>query len=175
MTKSKRILLYGFGRYRQFRDNITAEIVKSLPSQPGLRKIVFPVRFSRRQFVDALKRLNPDVVLGLGQSSRGRIEVESQAINRRRARRADKPKPISPHGPGRLKTTLDLRPGKQAGKSTSAGDFVCNFSMYVMLDHIRRNGLDIPYGFIHIPHDYEQKKATGLVEKILRRCRNGQV
>jgi len=169
MNTPKRILLYGFGPYRQFHGNITARIIKLLPRQAGLKKVIFPVRFHRGQFIDALKRLNPDIVLGLGQSSRRRIDVESQAINRRGANRADERKPISPRGPKRLKTTLDLRVGKQAGKSASAGDYVCNFSMYVMLDHIWQNGLDIPYGFIHIPYDYEQKKATRLVEKILHR------
>lgn len=170
MTKPKRILLYGFGPYRQFRGNITAEIVKSLPRQPGLRKIVFPVRFSRRQFIDALKRLKPDVVLGLGQSSRRRIEVESQARNRYRRRRTDKAKAISLRGPARLQTTLEMKIGLQAGRSTDAGDYVCNFSMYVMLAHIRRMGIDAPYGFIHIPYDYDRMKARGLVAKTLQRA-----
>jgi pyrrolidone-carboxylate peptidase len=131
---------------------------------------VFPVRFHKGQFVDVLKSCKPEIILGLGQSSRRGIDVESQALNRRRVRRTDKPKPISPGGPRRLKTTLQLTLGKQAGKSASAGDYVCNFSMYVMLDHIRRTRLEIPYGFIHIPHDYDEKKATGLIEQILHRC-----
>ena len=54
MNKPKRILLYGFGPYRQFRDNITARIIKSLPRQAGLKKVVFPVRFHRAQFVEAI-------------------------------------------------------------------------------------------------------------------------
>ena len=171
MNKPKRILLYGFGPYRQFRDNITARIIKSLPRQAGLKKIVFPARFHRAQFVEALKRFKPDIVLGLGQSARRRIDVESQAINRRRTRRESKPKPISLTGPQRLNTTLQLKVGNHVGKSASAGDYVCNFSMYVMLDRIRRNDLDIPYGFVHIPHDYDEKKATELVRKVLLRCR----
>jgi pyroglutamyl-peptidase len=175
MSKPKRILLYGFGPYRQFRDNITAKIVQSLPRQPGLRKVVFPARFSRKQFVDALKRHNPDVVLGLGQSSRRRIEVELQAKNRRRSSKAAKAKTISGRGPARLKTTLDVKIERQVGKSTNAGDYVCNFSMYVMLAHIRRVGTDVPYGFIHIPYDHDRVKARRSVAKILRCCRKGQV
>lgn len=171
MNKPKRILLYGFGPYRQFRDNITAKILKSLPRQAGLKKVVFPVRFDRRQFVEAIERFKPDIVVGLGQSSRRAIAVEAQAANRRRARRADAPKLISPHGPARLRTTLRLEIGRQAAKSSNAGDYVCNFSMYVMLDHIRSHRLDIRYGFIHIPHDFAQRKASAQVERILRRCR----
>jgi len=174
MNKPKRILLYGFGPYRQFRDNITAKIVKSLPRQPGLKKIVFPVSFSRGQFVDALERFKPDIVLGLGQSSRQRIGVESQARNQRRSRSAEKPTSISRRGPARLKTTLDLKVGRQTGKSTNAGDYVCNFSMYVMLDHILRKQRGVPYGFIHIPYDYDVTKAGALIAKILLRCQRGK-
>ncbi len=170
MNKPKRILLYGFGPYREFRDNITARIIKSLPPQAGLKKHVFPVRFHRGQFVDAITRTKPAIILGLGQSSRRTIDVESQALNHRRARRADDPKRISPGGLGKAQNNIELRIGRQAGRSSNAGDYVCNFSMYVMLDHIRRKGLDISYGFIHIPHDCETKKAAGLVKKILNRC-----
>ena len=171
MNKPKRILLYGFGPYREFADNITAKILKSLPAQPGLKKVVFPVRFHRAQFVDAITRTKPAVILGLGQSSRPAIDVESQALNHRRARRADKPKRISRRGPEKLKTTLELRLGRQAGSSSNAGDYVCNFSMYVMLDHIRCKDLDTPYGFVHIPHDYDPMKAARLVKRILKSCR----
>jgi pyroglutamyl-peptidase len=171
MNKPKRILLYGFGPYREFRDNITAKILKSLPPRPGLKKVVFPVRFHAAQFVDAITRTKPDMVLGLGQSSRRGIGLESQALNQRRDSGADPPRRISPRGPARLRTTLKVEAGRQAGKSVNAGDYVCNFSMYVILDHIRRKGLDIPYGFIHIPHDYDPEKAAGLVKKILSQCR----
>ena len=171
MNKTKRILLYGFGPYQEFGDNITAKILKSLPPQPGLRKVVFPVRFHRGQFVDAIARTRPHMILGLGQSSRRRIDLESQALNQRRDSRAEALRRISPRGPARLKTTLKVKVGRQAGKSVNAGDYVCNFSMYVMLDHIRRKALGIPYGFVHIPHDYNRKKAAGLVKKILSRCR----
>ena len=171
MNKPKRILLYGFGPYQEFRDNITAKILKSLPAQPGLKKVVFPVRFDRGQFVDAITRTKPAIILGLGQSSRRTIDVESQALNQRRARRADDPKRILPGGPEKLKTTLELRLGRQGGRSSNAGDYVCNFSMYVMLDHIRRKFLHAPYGFIHIPHDYDPAKAARLVKRILNSCR----
>jgi len=167
MNKARRILLYGFGPYQQFRQNITATIIKTLPRQPGLQKVVFPVRFHRRQFVDAIERFQPDIVIGLGQSSRRRIEVELQAANCRRASAAGTVKSISSCGPARLKTTLELKLGRQAGKSMNAGDYVCNFSMYVILDHIRRKALDIVFGFIHVPHGHDENNALRLVQKIL--------
>ena len=163
------ILLYGFGPYRQFQDNITARIIRSVPRQAGLKKIIFAVRFQRRQFIDALNRYQPDVILGLGQSSRKRIEVETRARNRRRARQLDRPRPIFKCKPKSLPTTLSIRAGRGAGLSKDAGDYVCNYSMFVLLDEIDRRRMKTRLGFIHIPHHYERRKASRFVERILRR------
>ena len=168
MDTPKRILLYGFGPYREFHDNITSRILRSLAPMAGVKKVVFPVRFHRRQFVDSITLFKPEMILGLGQSSRRGIDVEGQAVNRRRGSARAPSRMIARNGPKKITTTLKLKTGRQAGRSADAGDYVCNFSMYVMLDHIQRNGIDVPYGFIHIPHDYDTKKATALVEKILR-------
>ena len=62
-----RVLIYGFGSYRDFPDNITETIIKALPSHPNVKTVVFPVRFDKRQFIEVLKRHQPDVVIGLGQ------------------------------------------------------------------------------------------------------------
>src|ERR1051325_5265614 len=108
---NKRILVYGFGPYGPFSDNITARILKTLPRQPGLTKRVFPVRFHRQQFIDALMRAKPDIVLGLGQSSRRRIEIESRGVNHRRANRSAKRRAIFATGPKQLSTTFGTKAG----------------------------------------------------------------
>jgi pyroglutamyl-peptidase len=167
-----RVIVYGFGPYGQFRDNITAKILKALPASEGLNKIVFPVRFDRSQFVRALKRHRPDIVLGLGQSSRRNIEIEARAVNQKRAHASDRPRRISGKGPKWFPTTLEIKAGRQAEKSRNAGDYVCNYSMYVMLAHIARAKMRIPFGFIHIPHDYERRKAGWFVRRVLRQCKN---
>jgi pyrrolidone-carboxylate peptidase len=168
-VKAMRILLYGFGPYRQFRENITAKIIKAMPTQPGLRKVVFPVRFNRGQFIRALVKHRPDIVLGLGQSSRKQIDIESRARNRRRARKGVALKPIRKNGPSSLATSLKLELGSKARRSSNAGEYVCNYSMYVTLDHIRRQRLKTMVGFVHIPHDYDARKATKLVRNLLRK------
>jgi pyrrolidone-carboxylate peptidase len=166
-----RILLYGFGPYRQFRENITANIIKAMPTRPGLRKVIFPVRFHRAQFVGALTRHNPDIIVGLGQSSRRRIEIETRARNRRRASKKAPWRRILQSGPLSLETTLKLNLGRHARRSSNAGEYVCNYSMYVALEHIRRKSLRTIFGFVHIPHDYDARKATNLVRKLLRKLR----
>jgi pyroglutamyl-peptidase len=168
MNRPKRILLYGFGPYRQFRDNITARILELLPPQPGLMKVVFPVRFHRRQFIQALDRYKPDIVLGLGQSTRKKIEVEMRAANRKRGAKNAGARPIAARGPRWLPTTLRLTLGRAVRSSKDAGDYVCNYSMYVMLDHIRRRGQKTRYGFIHIPFDRPRRASTKLIARAIR-------
>jgi pyrrolidone-carboxylate peptidase len=165
-----RVLVYGFGPYRRFRDNITAKILESLPSGPGLSTIVFPVRYQRRQFIEAIERVHPDCILGLGQSSRGRIEIESRAINCRRNSETAPRRNIFKDKPKYLLTTLELKAASHAAKSANAGDYVCNYSMYVLLDYIASKKLDIPFAFIHIPHDYDLRRASQFVEKMIRQC-----
>jgi pyroglutamyl-peptidase len=165
-----RLVLYGFGPYRQFRDNITAKIICSLPKRPGLNTVVFPVRFQRRQFIEAIERYRADCILGLGQSTRRRIDIESRARNWRSDASTRPGRAIIKGKPEWLLTTLELKSGRQAARSDNAGDFVCNYSMYVMLDHIASRKLDIPLGFIHIPFNCDRRKAQRFVQNILRQC-----
>jgi pyrrolidone-carboxylate peptidase len=165
-----RVLVYGFGPYRRFRDNITAKILESLPNRPGLSTIVFPVRYQRQQFIDAIERVHPDCILGLGQSSRRRIEIESRAMNWRRNSETAPGRNIFKNKPKYLLTTLELKAASHPAKSANPGDYVCNYSMYVLLDYIASKKLDIPFAFIHIPHDYDLRRASQFVEKMIRQC-----
>jgi pyrrolidone-carboxylate peptidase len=166
-----RVLVYGFGPYRQFRENITTRIIKSLPKSAGLMTEIFPVRFQRRQFIAALTRHRPDIVLGLGQSSRNKIDVETRARNRRRARKSDELRAIFRDRPMSLPTTLKFHAGRSVRRSNDAGDYVCNYSMFLFLDAIGRAGGKARFGFIHIPHDWDPDEAVELVRRVLRQCR----
>jgi pyroglutamyl-peptidase len=167
----KRILIYGFGPYPPFSDNITARILARLPRQPRLTKRIFPVRFHRRQFVDALMRSKPDIVLGLGQSPRRRIEIESRGVNHRRASKFAKRRAIFAKKPKQFATTFKIKPSRWARISRNAGDYVCNYSIYVLLHEIKRQKLAARLGFIHIPHNYDENKARRFIQEVLRQCR----
>jgi pyroglutamyl-peptidase len=157
-----RLLIYGFGPYREFADNITERILGKFPQRKGLKKIVFPVRFRKRQFINVVKDYKPDIILGLGQCSRGqRLRIESRAKNRRRNNPKEKARPIIAGGPRSLGTNLRLALNGES--SNNAGEYVCNYSMYVMLHFIKRQRLPIRYGFIHIPYQYDYKKAVRLL------------
>lgn len=163
-----RILVYGFGVYRSFKKNVTEKIVRRLPRQRRFSTIIFPVRFHRRQFIDAVRKHDPEVILGLGQCSRGRrLRMERRALNRRRNDRGEKPRPIVRGGPRQLPTNLKLNIGSQSRLSRNAGDYVCNYSMYVILDYLKRRRLPSRFGFIHIPHDYDPESARRILLKAI--------
>ena len=163
-----RILIYGFGPYRRFRHNITEKLVRRLPRRRDLRKIIFPVRFHRRQFIDAVRKHDPEAILGLGQCSRGkRLRIERCPVNKRRNDKHERAKPIIRGGPRQLPTNLKLNIGSQARLSRNAGDYVCNYSMYVILDYLKRRRVPARFGFIHIPHDYDSRKAKRILLKAI--------
>jgi pyroglutamyl-peptidase len=173
------ILVYGFGPYRRFQKNITQEIVRRLPAAQNLKKIVFPVSFDKKQFTTAINKYRPHIVLGLGQCSTGRLlRIERRAVNRRRNQKKEKPRSIVRGGAKWLST--DLKMGKPAlGKKTKfsrdAGDYVCNFSMYVILDYLRRHRRPTRFGFIHVPHTYDPRRAVKCVGKVLKALAAGSV
>ena len=171
-----RLLIYGFGPYKQFEDNITQRVIRKLPGSRNLKKIVFPVRFNKKQFANAMNKYRSDVVLGLGQCSRGRrLRVERRAINRKRDNKKERARPIVRGGPRWLPTTLELGKsslGKQAKSSHNAGDYVCNFSMYAVLDYLRRHRPATRFGFIHMPHGYRVSEAVRLLSRFLRELRS---
>src|SRR5947207_15056171 len=105
-----RILVYGFGPYKQFKWNITQAIVKKLPRSSNLKKILFPVRFDKFQFISAIDKHRPDVILGLGQCSSGtKLRIERRAVNRRRNNKEEKGRAIRRGGPKALKVTLQIK------------------------------------------------------------------
>ena len=163
------LLIYGFGPYKQFKENITEKILRRLPAGSGVKKVVFPVRFQKRQFIEALKKYKPEVILGLGQSSRSkRLKIEHKAVNRRRESKDRQARPILSGGSKWLATSLRLNGGRQARISRDAGDYVCNYSMYVILDYLKRHRFPTRYGFIHIPWRYDPIRASRYLLKVLK-------
>ncbi|HEY1269653.1 MAG TPA: hypothetical protein VGH16_20510 [Candidatus Binatia bacterium] len=166
-----RLLVYGFGPYKQFKTNITQKIVRKLPRSRNLKKIVFPVRFDKNQFIAAIEKYRPDVILGLGQWGSGKhLRIERRAVNRRRDSKVEKGREIRRGGPRSLAPTLSIEGMTLASRtaiSSNAGDYVCNFSMYIMLDHLRRRDRKAGFGFVHVPHDYDLKRAERFVRKLI--------
>ena len=113
---------------------------------------------------EALRELEPDLVLALGQAGgRTELSLERVAINIDDARIADNAgnRPIDeavlPNAPAAYFSTLPIKAmvaglreaGYPAGISQTAGTFVCNH-VFFGLQH-RLHGSGVRSGFMHIP------------------------
>ena len=163
-----RILVYGFGPYRRFHDNVTERVLRHIAKRRWLNKLIFPVKFHRRPFIEAIHRFRPDLIIGLGQCSRGRLlRIETTAMNKRRGSEKAKARPVLQAGAPKLFTNFRPRLNGRTRRSRHAGDYVCNYSMYVILDFLQRRHLPAQYGFIHIPREFDPQRAATLLNKAL--------
>jgi pyrrolidone-carboxylate peptidase len=163
-----RILLYGFGPYDSHETNISGELLKGMRLPRSVQRRVFDVCFDRAMFIDAIERHDPEIIIGLGQSTRSRkIRIERKAVNLMGERGATK-KPISRHGPDHLFMSLRIPHTGRARLSYDAGTYVCNFSMYVMAEHCRDSRRRC--GFVHLPGSLQLSEAEEFVSMLLQDC-----
>ena len=152
----QRILIYGFGSYQQYTSNITEVTLRSMKLPSEVFKEVFEVRFNRRMFENAFETIQPDVVLGLGQHPRARkLRIERRAHKRGCSTQT------------RL-VTLSLPHTSETTVAYDAGDYVCNYSMWVSTEWCLRN--DARFGFLHVPKDYSTKKLARYVRQTIKSC-----
>lgn len=119
-----------------------------------------------RTLLDSIQKLKPDAVLCLGEAPhRPVISIERVAVNLLDYRIPDNrgrqvvDQPIRNDGPAAYFSTLPVRTIYDTLRakefpvelSMSAGAYLCNQIMYVLLDHLALNNLSILAGFIHLP------------------------
>jgi len=159
---STKILIYGFKPFQGLKENITEKIIENIKNRKNLRKVVFPVKFEKKMFLNEIKEFEPDIILGLGLHPRGKkIRIERKAVNLKQFSKKDIPKPIYKNKPKYLFATLKLKRDKESWISYDAGKYVCNFSMYTLLEFTKNK--NIKFAFLHIPKDYNLNKAVKFV------------
>lgn len=165
----KKLLITGFDPFGGETVNPAWEAVKLLPEYVGdlvLHRRMIPTAFGRaaEAVLKAAKEVCPDVILCIGQAG-GRVSVtpERIGINMRSAQIADNAgnrpieEPIVPGGPDGLFATVPVAAMAQAIReaglpgqvSNTAGTFVCNDVLYMLLYHYRETPVRV--GFIHVP------------------------
>lgn len=152
-----KVFLYGFGPYQSFRDNVTEKTIRALPRIAGVQRRVFEVKFDRAMFERALARAKPDIVIGLGQHPRARkLRLEQRC---------------HPRGNPRTARFVSLRLPRTADTTVTydAGDYVCNFSMWVAGGWCRQSGAR--FAFIHVPRGYAPERLVHYLSDCLRKCR----
>lgn len=165
----KRLLITCFEPFGGRLVNASRDAVFALPDVTGtfeVQRLCLPVVFGRAAELALAEagRLRPDVVMCVGEASgHSAITPEMVAINLRFARIPDSEgnapldEPVLEGGESALFSTLPVRAMAEAVReaglpgdvSYSAGAYVCNDLMYLMLHHLAGTG--VPCGFVHVP------------------------
>ena len=164
-----KIIIYGFKPYNGYKTNISEKVVKKVRNRKNLKKIVFKVEFNRSSFVNWIKKVRPAIIIGLGQTSKGRkIRIERRAINLRRKEGKKDFTTISKRGSRYLFVNLKLQKEDYLRVSYDAGKYVCNYSMYVIAEFLKTLGKKVKFAFVHIPSNYKIDSVVEYIEKIIR-------
>ena len=167
------ILVFGFEPFLEFDENPAQLLAQRLDAKTFKGKrvtgVVLPVDCERaeRGIARAIDSVKPELVICFGLAAgREKITPEKIAVNYRfaeRAERADRAgrrmagSPIDSSGPDGLFTNLPVEGlvaslnehGIPASLSLSAGSYVCNHVMFVIVREARRRGF--AGGLVHVP------------------------
>jgi pyroglutamyl-peptidase len=180
-----KILISGFEPFGKMNINPTEELLKEAIifkiENVEITTILLPVNYDEcaDELIAKIEEVNPDVVISCGLAAgRTAITPERIGINIKDTGSGD-PYPdnrgniptdelIDKDGPDGLFSTLPNRLIEEnlkaqhipAAISNNAGTFICNNTLYAVLNHIRKNNLPIKAGFIHFPASTEMSSRN---------------
>lgn len=169
-----RLLITGFDPFGGEKINPAWEAVKQLPDRVGeyeLYKLEIPTVFDKaaQKVLEKAESICPDVILCVGQAGgRAAVTPERIAVNIRDAKIPDnegncpKGEFVDTDGPAGIFATVPVQKmaesicaaGLPGVVSNSAGAFVCNDTLYMLLRHYEDTSVRV--GFIHVPYLPEQ-------------------
>lgn len=182
----RRLLITGFDPFGGGKINPAWEAVQRLPDVIGdlmLCKLEIPTVYGKAaaRVLDCAEEFQPDVILCVGQAgTRAAVTPERIAVNIRDARIADnagnQPRGefVVPGAPAAYFATVPVEKmahsienaGLPGTVSNSAGAFVCNDTLYLLLH--RYDGTDTKVGFIHVPWLPEQGSPSLPLEQTVK-------
>ncbi|WP_186323337.1 pyroglutamyl-peptidase I [Paenibacillus xylanexedens] len=174
-----KILISGFEPFGGDAVNPTSELMEALTQEKvegvELKTVLLPVHFDECAdlLIAEMQAYKPDVVIACGLAKgRTAITPERIAVNVKDIppssyadNQGQRPvdEPIREGSPDGLFSTLPIRSmvndltaaGIPAAVSNTAGTYICNNTMYRVLDWIRLEQLPIRAGFVHFPASTE--------------------
>lgn len=174
----KKLLITGFDPFDSHAVNPSWSAVELLPEIVGeyeLCKLDIPTLYETAAgiILEKAAQFRPDVILCVGLAAgRDSVTPERIAVNIRDARIPDNSgrlcggERIAPDGPAAYFATVPVERMAQAIRdrsipaavSNTAGTYVCNDVLYILLHHFR--GTATRVGFIHVPNIPEQGTAN---------------
>ena len=161
-----KILIYGFRPFKKYKENISEKIIKQL-KEKKIIKVILPVVFEKKYILKEIQRHKPNIIIGLGQrKSKGLFEIERKCKNI--CWNKNKRQKISPTGPAEYFLNLKLKKKpKECKIDYHSGDYVCNFTRYVIMDFIKNKNLKTKFMFMHIPKNCNIRKGANILQKII--------
>lgn len=174
-----KILISGYEPFGGDAVNPTGELMEALAHEviegAELKTVLLPVHFNECAdlLITEMESYRPDVVIACGLAKgRTAITPERMAVNIKDIppgsyadNQGQRPvdELIAEGSPDGLFSTLPIRAmvnnmsaaGIPAVVSNTAGTYICNNTMYRVLDHIRVGQLPIRAGFVHFPASTE--------------------
>jgi pyroglutamyl-peptidase len=207
-----KILISGFEPFGKMSINPTEELLKEAVGfeieNVEISTVLLPVNYDEcaDELIAKIEEVNPDVVISCGLAAgRTAVTPERIGINIKDTGSGD-PYPdnrgiiptdelIDKDGPDGLFSTLPNRLIEEnlkaqhipAAISNSAGTFICNNTLYAVLNYIRKNNLPIKAGFIHFPASTEmsarnpalpslpQEVMTSALKVVIQTCARKEV
>jgi pyroglutamyl-peptidase len=207
-----KILISGFEPFGKMSINPTEELLKEAVNfeieNVEISTVLLPVNYDQcaDELIAKIEEVNPDAVISCGLAAgRTAITPERIGINIKDTGSGD-PYPdnrgiiptdelIDKDGPDGLFSTLPNRLIEEnlkaqhipAAISNSAGTFICNNTLYAVLNYIRKNNLPIKAGFIHFPASTEmsarnpalpslpQEVMTSALKVVIQTCAREEV
>ncbi|MCK4967487.1 MAG: hypothetical protein KAS12_00405 [Candidatus Aenigmarchaeota archaeon] len=152
--------IYAFKPFFEEPDNISEKIALRLDSQAH----ILPVVFDSAELLGQIKTLKPTRIIGIGRCRHGKlVRIERKANNI-----IEGLKKINPSGMDNYFSTLKLKTIVGSRKSYNMGDYVCNYMHYSILEFLKKNNLDIPTVFFHVPMTMDLDEAVGVLKKLLK-------
>ena len=169
-----KILIFGFEPFKNYDENISQKIINKIKEKEVIT-VILPVVFEKKYILKAIEKYNPDIIIGLGQRKGGRIlEVERKTKNvfQKNKNRGK----INPLGPKEYLLNLKLKKRPQESKiDYHSGDYVCNFTRYVIMDFIKKKKLKTKFLFIHIPKNYNIQKGIKNLKEIISQIKKQEL
>ncbi|CAM4231607.1 pyroglutamyl-peptidase I [Saccharibacillus endophyticus] len=168
-----KILISGFEPFGDSPINPTQELLERIAQETfegvDVHTLLLPVRYDdcAERLLEETERLQPDAVIACGLAA-GRVSVtpERVAINVKDTEsyadnggRSPRDEPIRQGGPDGLFATLPIRQMVKelraadipSSVSNTAGTYICNNTMYALLDSLRQKEAKTLAGFVHFP------------------------
>ncbi len=183
-----KILVTAFGPFGERSENASSLALAGLRKAfPKIRTRTLPVDavIAPSRLKQAISLIRPDALLMLGEAGGStEIRLETTAWNELDFRIPDvsgrqyMQRIIREGATPSMSSTLPLREihssihslGHPVTLSDDPGRYLCNQLFFVALDHLARNGITIPAGFIHLPleSDYSTRNAVEAISEVIR-------